>query len=103
MLMNDNDSTFHGLTIPDPDPHGHAALLLVESLIHGLCETATLTTGQAVEIADRAIDVQRDQAEAADGAGAPLWRSHTLLIDIAASLRIDVTHPNRFVPASRRR
>ena len=90
MLMNDNDLTVQARTFPAPDPHGHAALLLVESLIHELCETAALTTAQAVEIADRAVNVQRDQAEAADGAGAPLWRSHTLLTAIAASLRIDL-------------
>ena len=79
-----------GATLSPSDPHGRAALLLVESLIHGLCENAMLSVGQAVEITERAIDVQSDQAEAADGAGAPLWRSHALLSSIAASLRIDV-------------
>lgn len=72
-----------------PDPHGHAALLLVESLIHGLCENSTLSNAEAVEIAERAVDVQFDQAEAADGAGVPLWRSHALLSRIAGSLRSD--------------
>ena len=71
------------------DAHGHAALLLVESLIHRLCENDTLSADEAVEVAERAADVQEELAEAADGAGAPLWRSHALLSTIAASLRAD--------------
>ncbi len=76
--------------ISGPDPHGPAALLLVESLIHGLCEKSVLSVSEALEIVDRAVEVQSDQAEAADGAGEPLWRAHALLIAIAASLRTDL-------------
>lgn len=72
-----------------PDPHGQAALLLVESLIHGLCENAVLDPDEAIEVAARAVYVQAERAEAADGAGAPLWRAHELLSAIAASLKID--------------
>ena len=90
MPTNDNDLAMGGTTLFPSDPHGHAALLLVESLIHGLCENSTLSVGEAVEITERAVSVQSDQAEAADGAGAPLWQSHALLSSIAASLRIDV-------------
>lgn len=93
MPMNDNDPTMRGATIPSSDPHGQAALLLVESLIHGLCENSTLSLDQAVEITERAVDVQSEQAEAADGMGAPLWRSHALLSAILASLRIDGCGP----------
>ena len=90
MPTNDNDPAIADATLFPSDPHGHAALLLVESLIHGLCENSMLSVGQAVEITERAVNVQSDQAEAADGAGAPLWRSYVLLSSIAASLRIDV-------------
>ena len=90
MPTNDNDPAMSGATLLPSDPHGHAALLLVESLIHGLCENSMLSAAQAVEITERAVSVQSDQAEAADGAGAPLWRSHALLSSIAASLQIDV-------------
>lgn len=89
MPINDNDSAMRETALLSSDGHGRAALLLVESLIHGLCEDATLSAGRAVEIAERAIEVEFDQAEAADGAGAPLWRSHALLSAIAASLRVD--------------
>lgn len=93
MSLNDNDFPIPGAAHPASDSHGQAALLLVESLIHALCENATLTTREAVVVAERAVEVQFDRAEAADGAGmgagAPLWRSHALLSAIAASLRTD--------------
>lgn len=92
MPTNDND---HTQPSGAPDAEGKAALLLVESLIHGLCEQRTLSIAQAVAIADRAADVQRDHAEAADGAGASMWRSHGLLGRIAASLRADDTEAPR--------
>lgn len=90
MPTNDNDDfTPPGSLLSTSDAHGRAALLLVESLIHGLCEAAMLDAGQAVEIAERAVSVQLDQAKEADGAGAPMWRSHALLQAIVASLRTD--------------
>lgn len=91
-MTNDNESAGESAGRGTPfflDAHGPAALLLVESLIHGLCENETLTAEQATAIAERAVAVQLDQAEAADGAGAPLWRSHALLETIAASFRTD--------------
>ena len=88
MQMNANDP--HQVASPPvPDAHGAAALLLVESLIHGLCERSIIKINQAVEIVDRAVDVQYDLAIAAEETGASLWRSHTLLQSIAASLGID--------------
>jgi hypothetical protein len=89
MATNDNESAPPQTALPSSGAHGRAALLLVESLIHGLCEKEVLTAGEAVEIAERALEVQFDQAEAADGAGAPMWRSHDVLSGITASLRID--------------
>ncbi|UUL83800.1 hypothetical protein [Sphingomonas qomolangmaensis] len=90
MPSNDNHPIRNTAT---PDGHGQAALLLAESLIHGLCEKSVLTNLEAIEIVDRAVDVQFDLAEAADGAGAPMWRSHALLSSIATSLRTDVGEP----------
>ena len=89
MPTNDNDFPGKKLAPPPLDAHGQAALLLVESLIHGLCEESVLGIGKAVEIADRAVHVQEELAEAADGAAAPMWRSHALLCSIATSLKTD--------------
>ncbi len=70
--------------------HGRAALALVESLIHGLCEAGALTTQQSLEIVERAMDVQFDHATETDGVTTDLWKSHTILSLIAQSIRIDV-------------
>ncbi|UUL81301.1 hypothetical protein [Sphingomonas qomolangmaensis] len=92
MPMNDNDPAIEAMLPAARSAHGQAALLLAESLIHGLCEKAMLSSGDAVAIIERAADVQFDHAEAADDAGAPMWRSHALLSAIAASLKSDVQH-----------
>lgn len=89
MTVNDNDPETPGDAPSSPDAHGRAALLLVESLIHGLCESTALSTSEAVEITERAISVQFDQAQAAADAAEPMWRSHSLLSSIASSLRAD--------------
>lgn len=89
MPTNDNEPDIEGATLPLSDAHGQAALLLVESLLHGLCEKSALSTAEAIEIVDRAAVVQFDKAEAADGAGAAMWQSHSLLSNIATSLGID--------------
>ena len=47
-----------------PDPHGQAALLLVESLIHSLVETGSLSVEDAVSTIEVARDAQLDLAEA---------------------------------------
>ena len=51
MPTNDNDPATLGTPFPSSDAHGHAALLLIESLIHGLCEKDLLSAGDVVEIA----------------------------------------------------
>lgn len=91
MPTNDNDPALRQAAAPLPDAHGQAALLLVESLIHGLCERSTLSVDEAVAIVDRAANVQEDFAHSADGAAAPMWRSHAMLSFIAESLRTDRT------------
>jgi len=89
MSTNDNDPNDRPTPVPDVDAHGHAALLLVESLIHGLCENATLTSAQAAEIAERALEVQLEYAEATRNTLSSMHRAQLLLRDIAASLNID--------------
>ena len=90
--MPDNDDFLegNGLLSPSADPHGHAALVLVESLIHGLVARAVLSTEDAVEIMEGTKEVQADVAEAADGAGARMWRSHALITAMSDSLKLDL-------------
>ena len=84
MPSNDNHPAMP--TLPMPDAHGHAALLLVESLIHGLIERSIISVADVMDIIETADSVQVEVAEAADGHGAPMWRSHALLSSIARSL-----------------
>ena len=88
MPNNDNDLLADGLTPPMPDPHGQAALLLVESLMHGLLERSVIRVDDAVQIVESAESVQVDVAEAADGAGAPMWRAKGLLSAIGESFKL---------------
>ena len=70
------------------DAQGAAALLLVESLIHGLIARSILTVQEAVEIIDIAANIERELD--ATGLGPPLGDFHSLLVPIAASLRVDL-------------
>ncbi len=89
MLPDYQNSRKRGSLPPQADPHGHAALLLVEGLIHALLARSIIGTADAIDIVESADSVQVDIAEAADEAGASMWRSHTLLNAIAMSLMAD--------------
>ena len=88
-MMNDNDATDGGHPLPFSDPHGMAALLLVESLVHELCGKFVLSNAEAVNVAECAISVQYERAVTAADRAEPMWRAHALLLAIAASLKTD--------------
>lgn len=73
-----------------PEPHGRAALLLVESLIHGLIARSALTVEQAVEIVQTAAEVKQDTADDVGDTPATLRESLFLLDSISASLKHDL-------------
>jgi hypothetical protein len=88
MLMADNDSG--DMPTPQrPDPHGAAALLLVESLIHSMIHRCTLTHLEALEVVQVAVDAQNEimheQADDLKNESDAI----TLLSAISASLAID--------------
>lgn len=89
--MSSNDNyVAPAVTPPPPDAHGQAALLLVESLIHGLIERSVITRQDGFDIVETATSVQADVARAADGTPDPMWHAHSLLIRVAGSLEIDL-------------
>lgn len=94
MTSNDNDALKPEGTPGLPDAQGQAALVLVESLLHGLMEQSVLSLQKAVEIIDSAIEVQTDVADAADGSAEAMWRSHSILSAMAASLKRDMDDPD---------
>lgn len=76
-----------------PDPHGQAAMLLVESLIHGLIARDVIGVADAVEIVDVATEVTIDIADDRGDPPAHLQRSLGLLKAISVSLGRDVPRP----------
>lgn len=73
-----------------PDAHGQAALLLVESLIHGLIARSALTVEEAIEIIEIAAEVKRDVGVAWGDSPDTLKKSISLLGSISASLLHDI-------------
>ena len=69
-----------------PDPHGQAALLLVESLIHGLVGNGVLSVEAATSIMEVALDAQVAMADVGRSAAA----TSSLLEPLLQSLRIDL-------------
>jgi len=89
--MSSNDNYVSpNVTSSLPDSHGQAALLLVESLIHGLIERSVITRQNGLDIIETAISVQGDVARATDGTADPMWHAHSLLTRVAGSLEIDL-------------
>jgi hypothetical protein len=75
---------------PDPDAHGRAALLLVESLIHGLTAHGVLSSTEALEIMEIALDAQ---VAIADDIGRPtpsMRRATSLLSSIVESMKTEL-------------
>jgi hypothetical protein len=75
----------------EPDAHGQAALLLTESLIHALVETATLSNADAVGVIRTAAEVKVEVAEAVHESKARMEESLALLSRMAASFEVDQT------------
>jgi hypothetical protein len=69
-----------------PDPHGRAALLLVESLIHSLIDIDSLSIEGAVAVIEVARDAQLDLVDAERSPEA----ATELLEDILRSIQNDL-------------
>jgi hypothetical protein len=88
-LESASDLRMNGREMPgkiagDDAPHGRAALLLVESLIHALVEKSVITHGEAIDIIDIAADVEAELAGVdPDGGGAEAL----LLAPLARTIR----------------
>ncbi|HWW55515.1 MAG TPA: hypothetical protein VN047_01340 [Sphingopyxis sp.] len=91
-ISNDNDLPFDGgREGREPDAHGQAAMLLVESLIHALVAKSLLSVGEAVDVVDTAAEVK--EAIAPDLGDSPdtLEKSLSLLRAISTSLSADLS------------
>jgi len=70
----------------EPDAHGQAAMLLVESLIHGLIARSAISVVDAIEIVEVAVEVKAEIAADLGESLATLDRSLTILRSISMSL-----------------
>ena len=90
-MEHDSDRPgFHTLW-SGPDPHGQAALVLMESLLHGLIEKSVLTTQEALAVVERAAEVKTEIAPDLGDTPDALEKSLALLDAIATSLAHDLT------------
>jgi len=87
---NDNDLSNAAERSAEPDAHGHAALLLIEGLIHTLVSRSFISVEEAVEIVDTAAEVELEIADDLGVLQEPAKKSLVLLEAISASLRNDL-------------
>jgi hypothetical protein len=87
---NDNDAARADARPQGSDAHGQAAMLLVESLIHGLIARSVISVEDAVEIVAIAADVKEQIAGELGDSPATREKSLAMLDSIHASLSIDL-------------
>lgn len=87
---NDNEQVLSSAMAPEPDAHGQAAMLLVESLIHGLVAKSVISVADAIDVVDTAADVKMDIGLDLGDSPPTLARSLNMLQAISQSLQIDV-------------
>lgn len=87
---NDNDFAGDHGRLRGPDAHGQAAMLLVESLMHGLIARSIISVADAVEIVGVATEVKEEVAADLGDSPATMEKSLTLLAAIRTSLAIDL-------------
>ena len=80
--LNDNDSADATTEPQSPDAHGQAAMLLAESMLHGLIARKVISVADAVEIVEVAADLGDTPAT--------MRKSLALLGSIRLSLRNDL-------------
>lgn len=90
MPSDSSNDNMQGQVPHEPDAHGHAAMLLVESLVHGLIARDVITVTDAVEIVDVAAEVKADFGAEQGESPANLRKSLGLLTAISTSLRADI-------------
>ena len=86
----DNPDPLDGVPAADPDAHGRAALLLVESLIHGLTARGVLTVAEAVAIMELALDTQTAIVDETAAPSPSMRKATTLLTSLVQSMRVDL-------------
>jgi hypothetical protein len=88
---NDNHARRQVTPTPEPDAHGQAAMLLVESLLHGLIARSVIGVADAIEVVAVAAEVKEEIAADLGDSPATMQRSLAILSSIRLSLENDPT------------
>ena len=89
VMANDNDNYPEAGCGPEPDAHGQAAMLLIESLIFGLIERSAMSVADAIDVVDAAAEVKVEIGADLGDSPETMARSLHLLAAIGHSLRMD--------------
>lgn len=92
-ITNDNGPSAAGERLHGIEPHGEAALLLSECLLHGLIDNSILSVSQAVDIVDSAFEVRQELADEHGPTSASVRHSLAMLTQIRNSLSRDLPDP----------
>lgn len=87
---NDNNASTTPVTRQSGEPHGRVAMLLAESLIHGLIARSVLSTADAIEIVGIAGEVVAETGAENGDTTETLAKSLAILKAISTSLSIDM-------------
>lgn len=85
-----NDDALADTLAGAAEANGQAAILLVESLIHGLISKSVISVAEAVEIVEIAANVTSEICIDEDRSDPTPGKSFTLLSAIAQSLKHDI-------------
>ena len=88
--LNDNHFVDPAATRKSPDAHGQAAMLLAESMLHGLIARQVITVTDAIEIVEVAAEVKEEVAADMGDTPSTMRKSLALLGSIRLSLRNDL-------------
>lgn len=86
---NDNNPLPTPMAEQNGEPHGRVAMLLAESLIHGLIARSVLSIADAIEIVGIAAEVLEETSIEKGDTAETLAKSLAILDAIRASLSID--------------
>ena len=74
----------------EPDAHGQAAIMLVESMLHALIEARAISTQSALDIVRTAQEAKVEIGKELRERSGNIRRSLQILDDIAESLETDI-------------
>lgn len=89
LTLNDNHAAPGQGPQSGPDAHGQAAMLLVESLMHGLIARRVISVADAIEVVEVASEVKEEVADDLGDSPETMRKSLAILSSVRLSLKND--------------